>query len=59
MLAIMNPFEKDLEYEAMMFIVGRDKWIETNVLPVPAKLSSYEIWNDVIITLGLNEWKLK
>ena len=59
MLKILNPFEKDLEYKAMMFIVGHNKWINTNVFPVKAKLSSFEIWNDVIITLVLTEWKLK
>ena len=58
-LEIMNPFEKDLEYKAMMFIVGQDKWINTNVLPIKAKLTGYEIWTDVIITLVLTEWELK
>jgi hypothetical protein len=59
MLKIINPFKKDLEYTAMMFIVGHDKWINTNVLPVRAKLTSYETWTDVIITLVLSDWKLK
>ena len=59
MLRIENPFKKDLEYKAMMFIVGHDKWINTNVLPIQAKLSGYETWSDVIITLVLTEWKLK
>jgi len=59
MLEIINPFEKDLEYKAMMFIVGQDRLINTNVLPVEAKLISYEIWPDVIISLVLTEWKLK
>lgn len=59
MLKVVNPFKKDLEYKAMMFIVGHDKWINTNVLPVKAKLTGYETWSDVIITLVLTEWKLK
>lgn len=59
MLKIVNPFKKDLEYKAMMFIVGHDKWINTNVLPVKSKLTSYETWTDVIITLVLTDWKLK
>ena len=58
-LKIVNPFKKDLKYKAMMFIVGHDKWINTNVLPVRAKLSVYESWSDVIITLVLSDWKLK
>ena len=59
MLKIENPFEKDLEYKAMIFIVGHDKWINTNVYPVKAKLTGYETWSDVIITLALSDWKFK
>lgn len=59
LLRIENPFKKDLEYKAMMYIVGHDKWINTNVLPVKAKITGFEMWVDVIITLVLTEWKLK
>jgi len=59
MLEVVNPFKKDLEYKAMMFIVGHDKWINTNVFPVKAKLTGYETWSDVIISLVLSEWTLK
>ena len=59
MLEVVNPFKKDLEYKAMMFIVGQDKWINTNVLPVKAKLTGYETWSDVIISLVLLDWTFK
>ena len=59
MLHIVNPFKKDLEYKAMMFIVGHDQWINTNVLPIKSGLSNYEMWPDVIITLILSDWELK
>ena len=59
MLEIENPFKKELDYKAMMFIVGHDKWISTNVYPVKAKLAGYETWSDVIITLALSDWKFK
>jgi len=59
MLKVVNPFEKDLEYKAMMYIVGHDKWIDTNVYPVRAKLTGFEMWSDVIITLVLSDWKFK
>lgn len=59
MLKVVNPFKKNLEYKAMMFIVGNDKWINTNVLPVQANLTGFETWTDVIISLVLSEWKLK
>lgn len=58
MLSVSNPFKKDLEYKAMMYLVGEGQWMETNVLPVRAKISGVELWNDVIITLALSEWKL-
>lgn len=57
-LMVVNPFDKDLEYKAMMYIVGHNKWIQTNVLPVKSKLTGYETWSDVIITLVLSDWKL-
>jgi len=59
MLKIINPFNKDLEYKAMMFIVGHDNWINTDVFPVKAKLTGYETWTDVIITIVLSDWKFK
>lgn len=58
MLSVTNPFKKDLEYKAMMFLAGHDEWVETNVLPVQAKISGVELWRDVIITLALYDWKL-
>jgi len=57
-LMVINPFDKDLEYKARMYIVGHNKWIQTNVLPVKSKLTGYETWSDVIITIVLSDWKL-
>ncbi|MFT7612436.1 MAG: hypothetical protein ACI9J3_001396 [Parvicellaceae bacterium] len=59
MLTIMNPTDKDLEYKAMMFIVGNSQWLTTSVYDVKSKLRGIELWNDVIITLALSDWKLK
>jgi hypothetical protein len=59
MLKIKNPFKKTLNYKAMMFIVGQDKWISTSVLPIPAELSSFELWKDIIISMVLTDWTLK
>jgi hypothetical protein len=58
-LKVVNPFNKDLEYKAMMYLVGHDKWKSTNVLTVKSKLTGYEMWADVIITLVLSDWKFK
>ena len=58
-LKIDNPLKKDLEYEALMYIVGHKKWIRTSVIPVRANLKSFETWPDVIISLVLRNWRLK
>ncbi len=57
MLKIDKTFKEQLDYKAAMYIVGHNKWIPTNVLPVKA-LGAYETWSDVIITLVLSDWKL-
>jgi len=56
MLEINNPFKKELKYKAMMYIVGHNKWIPTNVLPVKYQ-GAYETWSDIIITLVLSDWE--
>ena len=58
-LTVKNPFEKEMKYEALMFIVGHDKWVETSIIPILPKLVNYEMWSDVIISLVLEGWKLK
>lgn len=56
-LKVVNPFQKHLDYKAMMFPAGQDKGIMTSILPIPPKLTGYEIWPDVITTLVLFDWK--
>ncbi|KMQ60259.1 hypothetical protein ACM46_18800 [Chryseobacterium angstadtii] len=58
-LEVSNPFNKMLHYDAMMYIVGRNEWIKTSIIPVRSKLKSFEMWNDVIITLVLDNWRLE
>lgn len=57
MLKIENPFPKNLHYTAMMFLLKQNKWAKTTVFPIEAKLAAYESWSDIIITLGLSNWK--
>jgi hypothetical protein len=56
-LEIHNPFNKNLIYKAKMFLLKRNEWYNTNVYPVFAGLSSFETWPDIIISLGLGNWK--
>jgi len=59
MLKIENPFNKKLEYKANMFLMKYNKWAPTSVLPIQAKLSAYEIWSDIIVTIALTGWEFK
>ena len=59
MLIVKNPFDKKLNYNALMYIVGHNKWIPTSIIPILPNLVNYETWNDVIITLVLEKWRLE
>lgn len=59
MLKIENPFNKKLVYKANMFLMKYDKWAPTTVLPIQPKLSSYETWPDLIVTIALTGWEFK
>jgi hypothetical protein len=57
-LATKNPFPKALKFRAMLRIKGRTNYVETNILPIMAGLSSYESWGDPIEDLILFDFKL-
>lgn len=57
MLEVQNPFPKNLIYDAKMFLLNNKKWVSTSIYPVMAGLSGFETWQDIIISLGLSNWK--
>ena len=57
MLEVHNPFKKNLTYEAKMFLLNNKKWVDTDVYPVLAGISGFETWADIIVSLGLGNWK--
>ncbi|MEM0518681.1 MULTISPECIES: hypothetical protein [Aequorivita] len=57
MLTVKNPFDKTMTYDARMFIVGREELLKTSIIPIRPKLTNFEMWNDVIITLILDNWE--
>ncbi|KOS05052.1 hypothetical protein AM493_02645 [Flavobacterium akiainvivens] len=59
LLSVKNPFGKYLAYNAAMYIVGHDEWIDTSIIPVYPKIVGYEMWNDVIISIVLHSWRLQ
>ncbi len=59
MLKINNPFHKDMEYKADIYLVEYNRWTNTSIIPVRAGLLSYESWPDVIGTIVLHDFVLK
>ena len=57
MLEVQNPFPKKLIYDAKMFLLSNMKWVNTSIYPVMAGLSGFETWTDIIISLGLDNWR--
>ena len=56
MLKITNPLPYTLSYQASIFLLNKKKWVSTNVLPVPARLSGFETWPDIITSIGLGNF---
>jgi hypothetical protein len=56
MLKIKNPFNKDMEYKADIYLLKYSRWIDTSLIPVRAGLLSYESWPDIIITIVLHDF---
>jgi hypothetical protein len=58
-LTIDNPFDKQLQYRAMMNLMKNKKWVNTSVYPVMPRLKSIEMWPDLITSLALVGFELK
>jgi len=58
MLKIINPFDKNLEYKAVVCFARYNKWDDTSTIPVRAKLTSYESWPDILLSIVLYDFVL-
>lgn len=58
-LTVKNPFNKNLRYDALMYVLGNKDWVETSIIPVRAKLQSIEMWNDIILSIVLTNWRFE
>jgi hypothetical protein len=58
-LYLDNPFSKNLEYNARIYLMKQKKWVSTSVLPVLPKIIGNEIWPDIITTIVLDNFHLK
>jgi hypothetical protein len=59
MLSVHNPFDMTLEYKATIFLMAYNKWAPTTIMPVYPKISSYELWQDILVTIALSDWTFK
>jgi hypothetical protein len=59
MLIVKNPFDKALNYNALMFTPISQVWKKTSIIPIQPKLMNFETWPHSIITLVLDEWRLE
>ena len=58
LLVTKNPFGETLRFRALAKVKGSSTYFETSILPISAKLSSYESWQDDIETLILFDFSL-
>jgi hypothetical protein len=59
LLKITNPFNKKLVYKANIHLVLQGKLTRTSIIPVMAKLISYESWPDIIGAVFLYDFVLE
>lgn len=58
MLKVKNPLPYRLKYSAKMLTL-RNKWVNTDVLPVESGLFGIETWPNVIVSIALGGWELE
>jgi hypothetical protein len=59
MLKIKNPFNKNMEYKANIWLLKYNQWTTTSTIPVMAGILSYESWPDIIGSIVLYDFVLK
>lgn len=59
MLVVKNPFNKKLNYNAIMFTPLGQKWTPTSIIPIQPNLMNFETWPHAIVTIVLKEWRFE
>jgi hypothetical protein len=59
MLQIANPFPQDIIYKSKIFLLKQNRWVDTKVIPVRAKLSAFETWPDIITSIAIGDWSFR
>lgn len=58
-LQIVNPFPQDIVYRSKIFLLKQNRWVDTKVIPVRAKLSAFETWPDIITSIAIGGWEFR
>jgi hypothetical protein len=59
MLKVANHFPNQLVLKLKIFLFRQQKWVDDDVFPVEAGLSGFEIWKDIVTSIGLKSWTLQ
>lgn len=59
MLVVKNPFDKKLNYNAIMLTPISQNWKSTSIIAIQPKLQNFETWPHSIISLVLEKWRFE
>jgi hypothetical protein len=59
MLEVYNPFAYELMYDALIYLMRQKRWTSTSIYPVPAKLSGFETWPDIITSIAIGKLRFQ
>ena len=59
MLHIKNGFSQTLRMRCLMRLTGRDGYVETSIVPIPAGLGDFEGWQDPVEEVVLFDFRLE
>jgi hypothetical protein len=58
-LRVKNPFNKKLNYNALMFTPISQQWKKTSIIPIYPNLENFEMWPHAIVTIVLENWRFE
>ncbi|MEQ3661759.1 MAG: hypothetical protein ABNG98_05750 [Flavobacterium sp.] len=59
MLVVKNPFQKKLNYNAIMYTPLSQTWKTTSIIPIQPNLMNFETWPHAIISIVLEGWRFE
>lgn len=59
MLVVKNPFQKKLNYNAIMYTPLSQTWKTTSIILIQPNLMNFETWPHAIISIVLEGWRFE